>query len=92
MKRSQIFEAEDGTTFATAAECRRYEEIVSLSSVLGNLEPKDIHAGLIREHAELADALERAGSIIAAKRRQDGELKRASKASDQNAVGTSINR
>lgn len=34
MKRTHIFEADDGTTFDTAAECKRHEEIVRLCDIL----------------------------------------------------------
>lgn len=79
MKRSYIFEADDGTTFDTAAECKAYEEWARLVEILSGIEPFRVAAALHREDSDLADAIERAGRIIAAKRRESGELRRKAK-------------
>jgi hypothetical protein len=73
------FEADDGTLFETAAECKRYEEKRNLAKILSELVPSHVTEALNRTDIPLADAIERAGSIIAAKRRESGDLKRAKK-------------
>jgi len=78
MKRNHIFVAEDGATFETAAECKEHEAWASIGNLV-NLTENDILAALNRSNMPLANALERAGAIIAAKRRESGELKRARK-------------
>ena len=77
MKQTKVFEAEDGTTFATAAECKRYEEIESLVDLLSGLTVENVGAAFDRADP-IADAFERAGAIIAKKRRASGKLKRGS--------------
>ena len=79
MKRTHTFIADDGTEFATAAECKRYEETKALSARLSDLSFTEIANAISRLNLDLAAAIERAGSIIAAKRRESGELKRAAK-------------
>jgi hypothetical protein len=81
MKRSHVFEAADGKTFATAGECKAHEESEALSLLL-DLSEHDIMSALARSNVPLADAFERAGNIIAAKRRESGDLKRAPKKPD----------
>jgi hypothetical protein len=78
MKRTQIFKADDGTTFDTAAECRKHEERSFMHLLIGR-SAKDIEVALDRTDLILANAFERAGNIIARKRREDGELKRSPK-------------
>lgn len=79
MKRTPGFTADDGTWFATAAECKAYEERGSLIDLLSDLQITRVEAALDRTDARLSDAFERAGAIIAAKRRASGDLKRAAK-------------
>jgi hypothetical protein len=78
MKRTQVFEANDGTKFSTAEECKKHEETSSLT-LLERLSPEDVSEALQRTNVLLADAFERIGNIIAEKRRQSGGLKRAAK-------------
>lgn len=84
MKRAEGFTADDGTWFATRAECRRYEEIDKLVGSLVGLSEELIRQALKRGDAaiELADTLERAGKIIGDERRASGELRRLSKKPD----------
>jgi hypothetical protein len=82
MKRADGYKANDGTWFATAKECKLHEEIGALSIRLAHREPYEIESALRREETIIADAIERAGAIIAAKRRESGELKRAAKKPD----------
>jgi hypothetical protein len=76
MKRTQVFEAADGTTFETAGECREHETIVDLQTKLVGLSDGDISRAFTRGDPGLAHALELAGAIIAKKRRATGDLKR----------------
>lgn len=82
MKRSHIFEADDGTTFAKATDCKHYEEGGQLLHLLSNLSHAEIQTALDRTDTKLADAFERVGSIIAAERRESGELKRVATPKD----------
>jgi hypothetical protein len=84
MKRSHVFEAADGTTFPTSHECKAHEESEALS-LLRDLTEQGIMSALARSDIPLADAIERAGNIIAAKRRKDGDLKRAKKMAPEQA-------
>lgn len=79
MKRSHIFEADDGTTFETAAACKAHEERQLLREMLCGRLADEIDLALDRTNIDLADAIERAGNIIAAKRRESGELRRKAK-------------
>ena len=60
MKRTPGFTADDGTPFATRAECKLYEEIGSLQFILSDLGDERVRAALIRDPAPealvLADA------------------------------------
>jgi hypothetical protein len=89
MKKNYTFEADDGTIFKTAAECKAYEAIAWRQTLVG-LSELSLNAGLSRESFEIADALERAGNIIAKKRRENRELKLTTRKpdnpSDQNAT------
>jgi len=78
MRRSSVYEANDGMTFATAAECKHHEQIECQTKLVG-LTDGDICAAIKREDIPLADAIERIGSIIADKRRLDGVIKRRPK-------------
>jgi len=79
MKQTKVFEADDGTQFPTAAECKVYEEYGYLYDLLSALDSAQIRDALDRTDVKLADAFERAGGIIAAKRRESGELRRRKK-------------
>lgn len=78
MKRNQVFVADDGTQFETAKECKEHEVQSSLKSLVGRTE-EDILAAIGRLDIPLANALERAGKIIAGARRESGELRRTKK-------------
>ncbi len=69
MKQKKSFEAEDGTTFDTAAECKQYEELDSLAELISRRLPSQIKDAILRTDPELADAIERAGKLIAKNRR-----------------------
>jgi hypothetical protein len=87
MKRIRLFEANDGRTFATAAECREHDDR-SLVTLLEGLSNDAVADAIERRNIELADAFERAGAIISAKRRGSGELRRAkSKAGRRAEIG-----
>lgn len=79
MKKSHVFEAKDGTTFQTAEACKKHEDQIFFGQ-LCELTTLDVMESLDRTNVPLADAFERAGNIIAAKRRESGELKRTKKA------------
>lgn len=79
MKRSHIFEADDGTTFATAAGCKQHEEMLRLSISLSGLTQLEILRALDRTDTSRGDSFERAGNIITNKRRESGFLKHAPK-------------
>lgn len=88
MKHTHTFEADDGTTFATVAECKKHDELNSLLVLLSGLSPVAICDALGRIDTELAEAFERAGNIIANKRRDSGELKRVAKKQPGMHIGT----
>jgi hypothetical protein len=77
MKRAQIYKAEDGETFDTAEKCQMHER-KKLVANLCSLTEDDIEAALRRDAdaVSLAAYLERAGNIIAAKRRADGDMRK----------------
>jgi hypothetical protein len=79
MKRSQIFEAHDGATFATSKECKFHEQTLATAKLIG-LSGSDLEGALRRDDVELANAIERIGTMIADKRRESGELRRTRKA------------
>lgn len=81
MKRAEGFTADDGTWYATAAECKQYEEGGRLLDLLSGLSQSQIRCALFRTDVELANAIELAGTIIARKRRKSGELRRNMKKS-----------
>ena len=68
--------AEDGTEFDTKAECRDYEELIEIANLLSDKAPFQILDAIHRKNLPLANAIERAGTIIAAKRRESGDLRR----------------
>jgi hypothetical protein len=76
MKKTQVFEAKDGATFSTAEECKKHEEKMFLGE-LCELSMLNVMEAIDRTNVDLADAFERIGNIIAAKRRENGELKRS---------------
>jgi hypothetical protein len=78
MKRTNVYEAEDGTRFATVAECKSHEEKQFMDIFVG-LSTASVMEAFNRKDVKLADAFERAGNVIGAKRRESGELKRAKK-------------
>lgn len=82
-----MIEADDGTKFDTAAECKRYEGEQLLAIHLSELNAPQVMSALTRSDVALADAIERAGYIIAAKRRKSGKLKRAKKQGAGTAFG-----
>jgi hypothetical protein len=75
MKRTHTFTADDGTTFATARECNQHEQLEMITNSLCHLEITQVCAALERTDILLSDAFERAGNIIAAKRRASGDVK-----------------
>jgi hypothetical protein len=75
MKRTHTYQAEDGTTFATARECKLHEEMGHLRVRLSRLDFDEVQDALDRKNIPRADAIERAGSIIARKRRESGDVK-----------------
>jgi hypothetical protein len=91
----QKFEADDGTPFETAEECKAYEEQETLLDQLIGVPREDVMAAFARVNIPLADAFELAGSIISAKRRKSGELRRRKKndggtASTMEAIASDI--
>jgi len=78
MKRNQVFVAEDGTQFETSAECREHEAKVSIQILVG-LTAVQVENAMDRSNVALSDAIERAGKIISARRRESGELRRTKK-------------
>jgi hypothetical protein len=78
MKRTQIFEAADGRTFATAEECREHEDRAFVT-LLEGLSNDAVADALDRRNTELSDAFERAGNIISVRRRASGELRKKRK-------------
>jgi len=75
MKKSHVYEAQDGKHFSTAQECRAHENSISFA-LLWDLKPTDIDRAIERTNRPLADAFERIGNIIAKERRMSGGLKR----------------
>ena len=78
--------ADDGTPFETAAQCREYEEQEKLAGLLTDMSKADVLEALSRVDVHLANAIERAGNIIAAKRRADGDLRRKKKTDAEKPV------
>lgn len=76
MKRTSEFTAVDGTRFETAAGCREHEARPGLLSTLSGRSPAHITAALDRVDEVLANAIERAGNIVARKRRAYGRQRR----------------
>jgi hypothetical protein len=79
MERKIEYEANDGTRFETREECRQHDRKLKLASLL-HLDEANLLAAIEREDIALADAIEFAGTLIAEKRRQSGELRRNAKA------------
>jgi hypothetical protein len=69
MKRAEGYTADDGTWFATERGCKLHEEIASLCNLLSGQHDTAIGTAFDRANTPLANAIERAGAIIAAKRR-----------------------
>jgi hypothetical protein len=80
MKRTSGFTADDGTWFATRAECKAHEEWKHLVEILSGLEPFQVAAAMHIEDHDLANDFMRASNIIAKKRRESGDVKRTRKA------------
>lgn len=86
MKRTTEYQANDGTRFATAEECKRHEQDRSFEC-LANMTAEQVKAAINRTHIEgiganaieLADAIEFAGKLIGDKRRAMGGAKRKKK-------------
>ena len=72
------YEAIDGKQFDTADECRDHEADECWHLRLIGLGKDDLERALDRVDVDLADAIERAGNIIAKKRRESGDFRRAS--------------
>lgn len=70
-----LYFASDGTEFYSKLECRRHEKESFYQALVG-LTAEQIQAGINRTNHEVAMALERAGTMVAAARRADGELRR----------------
>src|SRR5271170_3515837 len=64
------FTADDGTEFATEAECKEYEAQQNILDLLEGMSKTSVMSALARTDTQLADAIERAGNIIAARRRE----------------------
>ena len=72
---TQAFLAFDGTPFFDRADCERHEENSFPMRFVG-LTLEQVVNAFDRMNAELADAFETAGNLIAVKRRDSGELRR----------------
>jgi hypothetical protein len=71
----EVFIAFDGQQFATAGECRQHERDNAHTLLIG-LTFEQISAALARVDLDLAEAIERVGSQIAAARRAAGDMRR----------------
>jgi hypothetical protein len=78
MRRVHRFEAEDGQSFPTAKECREHENKDRLTRLV-NMTSADVMAAVEGTDLEIAEAIEFAGQLIAKKRRERGDLRRAPK-------------
>jgi hypothetical protein len=82
MRQTKVFEAEDGTQFATAAECKTHEAM-EWRTKLSGLTDGEVCRALDRADPELANAFEKAGAIIARKRRESGDVRRRKKGAEE---------
>lgn len=78
MKKTHVFEANDGTAFSSAADCKAHENEVRIRR-MANLSHEQVLAAIFGKDRELAEVFERVASIIASNRRANGELKRVKK-------------
>jgi hypothetical protein len=74
MKKIDAWQAADGSLHETAAAARTHERSIAPKLLVGMSEA-EIDAALERRNPELADAIETVGAMIAAKRREDGDLR-----------------
>jgi hypothetical protein len=84
------FEADDGSTFYTAADCREYEQQLAMIDLLIGRTEEQVRNALARLDIPLANAIERAGNIIADKRRESGELRRKKKKDGKTDTGAAM--
>lgn len=73
MKTTQIFEAEDGTTFPNAEECRAYEADAALRQLVG-LTIEDIKAAVTYQNKSLAKVIEATARRVIAARIDAGDM------------------
>jgi len=78
MKSITKFVADDGKEFDSADACRAHEEAASFEMLVG-LTTDQLQRALSREDGVLADAIERLGRKIQAKRLEAGETRRTRK-------------
>lgn len=78
------YEAFDGATFDTAAECRQHERDMAPKRLEG-LTADQVAAALDRSDPELAEAVERCAYLISSARKAAGELKRKPRENGQGA-------
>ena len=81
MKQITQYQAFDGETFATEAECRTHEAGLSHMRLVG-LTAEQVEAAIARTDPDLAKAIEDVGAKIARVRRESGELRRTRKSSE----------
>ncbi len=74
-KEVRVWRTRDGRHFDNEAEARAYEKENFVLLLIG-LTNDDVFAALSRQDRDLADAIERAGAVIKAKRLGSGELRR----------------
>ena len=72
----QVWKTRDGKHFDVEAEARAHER-ENFAVLLVGLTTQEVEAALSRQDRDLADAIERAGTSIKAKRLGSGELRRA---------------
>jgi len=94
MKRLPIYRSEDGEDFDTAEKCHAHEHKMFIGRLCGLIDSQISEALERQPHRlTLAADLERAGNLIAAQRRANGDVKRKRKASaDENmaAIGAAM--
>jgi hypothetical protein len=72
---AKVYQAFDGKTFVSEAECADHEAKNWLMQFVG-LTIEQVEAGIDRDNTDIADAFEKAGQRIARKRLADGERRR----------------
>lgn len=82
MKQVKVFQAEDGTEFATEADCKLHEMSLLLEWV-GKASMDQVSSAIDNPTSPLAAAIERVGNMIGEARRKNGDLKRRKKAAPE---------